>query len=178
MAKANPELIASMRRAAEKLRTSQLYQWGHMGSCNCGFLAQEITQLSKKEIHARALRSRSGDWNEQLIDYCPGSGLPMDEVISEMLAAGLDSQDLMQLERLSNPTIIQRLPEERKNLLHNKKDDVVLYLETWASLLEEQYLLQTKAKERKVSLRETPTKPKPKVFEAVEAKEEMPVSIA
>jgi hypothetical protein len=178
MAKASPELIASMRRAAEKLRTSQLYQWGHMGSCNCGFLAQEITQLSKKEIHARALRTRSGDWNEQLIDYCPGSGLPMDEVISEMFAAGLDSQDLMQLEKLSNPTIIKRLPENQKPLQHNKKGDVVLYLETWACLLEEQYLLQTKAKERKVFLRENQTKPTPKAPKAVEAKEEMQVLTA
>lgn len=142
MAKPGIELIAAIRRTADKLREGSPYQWGHMGSCNCGHLAQEITKLSKKEIHARALRSRSGDWNEQLIDYCPTSGLPLDEVISEMLAAGLDSQDLMQLEKLSNPHILRSLPEGYRRLSHNKRDDVVLYLNTWAAMLEQEWLRQ------------------------------------
>lgn len=142
MAKESPELIAAIRRSAQKLHTNTQYQWGHMGNCNCGHLAQEITQLSKKEIHSRALRSRSGDWNEQLIDYCPNSGLPLDEVISEMLAAGLDSQDLMQLEKLSNPEILLRLPEAGNNLQYNKKEHVLLYMDTWADLLEEKWLFK------------------------------------
>lgn len=144
MAKATPELIASLHRTAAKLEKSTRYEWGHMGGCNCGHLAQEITNLSRKEIHARALRSRSGDWNEQLIDYCPTSGLPMDEVISEMLAAGLDSQDLMQLERLSDPAILKSLPEEKKPLQHNKKSDVIVYLRAWTALLEQQWLHKQK----------------------------------
>lgn len=142
MAKPSPELIAAIRRTANKLQKGIPYQWGHMGSCNCGHLAQEITKLSKKEIHARALRSRSGDWNEQLIDYCPTSGLPMDEVISEMLDAGLDRQDLMQLEKLSNPLILGSMPAPKKQLFHNRRDDVILYLNRWATLLEEQWLQQ------------------------------------
>jgi hypothetical protein len=142
MAKPSPELIAAIRRTASKLQKGSPYQWGHMGSCNCGHLAQEITKLSKKEIHARALRSRSGDWNEQLIDYCPTSGLPMDEVISEMLDAGLDRRDLMQLEKLSNPLILRSMQESKKQLFHNRRDDVVLYLNYWAGLLEEQWLQQ------------------------------------
>lgn len=143
MAKSSPELITAIRRAANKLQKGSPYQWGHMGSCNCGHLAQELTTLSKKEIHARALRSRSGDWNEQLIDYCPSSGLPMDEVISEMLAAGLDRQDLMQLEKLNNPHILRSLPETERNLLHNRREDVVVYLNGWAQLLEQQWLQKT-----------------------------------
>lgn len=137
MAKANPNLIAALRRTAINLQKNAPYQWGHMGSCNCGHLAQELTGFNKKEIHARALRSRSGDWNEQLIDYCPTSKLPLDEVVSEMLAAGLDREDLMHLEKLSDPLILKSLSPDRRNLQHNKRQDVVLYLETWASLLEE-----------------------------------------
>ena len=140
MARPSPELITAIRRAANKLQKGSPYQWGHMGSCNCGHLAQELTKLSKKEIHARALRSRSGDWNDQLIDYCPSSGLPMDELISEMLAAGLDSQDLMQLEKLSNPLILRSLPEAERSLMHNRREDVVVYLNGWAQLLEQQWL--------------------------------------
>lgn len=144
MTKANPELIAALRRTAINLQKNSPYQWGHMGSCNCGHLAQEITSLSKKEIHARALRSRSGDWNEQLIDYCPTSGLPLDEVISEMLAAGLDREDLKQLERLSNPAILNLIPG-KPNLQHNKREDVVAYLTAWAKLLEEEWLRNEKS---------------------------------
>lgn len=142
MAKATPELIAALHRTLTSLRKSKQYQWGHMGGCNCGHLAQEITKLSRKEIHARALRSRSGDWNEQLIDYCPTSGLPMDEVISEMLTAGLDRQDLMHLEKLSDPKILKRLAEGEMPLQHNKKSDVIIYIEAWTTLLEEQWLRQ------------------------------------
>lgn len=140
MAKAKPELILALRRTAEKLQKGAVYQWGHMGSCNCGHLVQEVTRRSKKEIHDSALRSRSGDWNEQLIDYCPGSGLPVDEVIAEMLAAGFDSADLQYLERLNDPAILQLLPREQRYLQHNNRDDVVLYLKLWARLLEQKWL--------------------------------------
>ena len=140
MAKANPELIAALRRTSGTLQKNSPYQWGHMGSCNCGHLAQELTSLSKKEIHDRALRSRSGDWNEQLIDYCPTSGLPLDEVISEMLNAGLEREDLMHLEKLSDPKILSFLPQSLRHLHHNKRADVILYLETWAKMLEEEWL--------------------------------------
>lgn len=135
MARATVEVIEALRNTASKLRSTQIYQWGHMGSCNCGFLAQEITSLKKEDIHLRAMH-RYGDWSEQLNDYCPGSGLPMDDLISDMIAFGFDSDDLRDLERLSNPRILSAMTPGVE-LKYNKKEDVVLYLETWASLLEE-----------------------------------------
>ncbi len=140
MARPNLDLIAALRRTARKIEKGSPYQWGHMGSCNCGNLAQEITRWTKAEIHAHALANGRGDWNEQLNDYCPTSGLPMDVLISEMMEAGLDSDDLKQLERLSDVRILQRLPEEKRYLRHNFRDDVVLYLHEWADMLEEQLL--------------------------------------
>jgi hypothetical protein len=56
MAKTNTETIALLRKTAASIEKSPHYQWGHMGSCNCGFLAQEITRLSKDEIHACAMK--------------------------------------------------------------------------------------------------------------------------
>ena len=44
MAKANYKLVESLRNTAESLKKSTQYQWGHMGSCNCGFLAQEVAK--------------------------------------------------------------------------------------------------------------------------------------
>ncbi|WP_224998323.1 hypothetical protein [Cesiribacter sp. SM1] len=145
MAIASLHLIAALQRTAEKLAKGAPYQWGHMGSCNCGHLAQELTHFTKAEIHRRALLSRSGDWNEQLIDYCPTSGLPMDDVISELLTAGLDIEELKHLERLSDARVLQRLPVEERHLRHNYRNDVVKYLQTWAGLLQEQWLAKTPA---------------------------------
>ena len=136
MAKANLELVAAIRRAAKAIETGTQYQWGHMGSCNCGHLAQEITKLSKAEIHEYAMR-KYGDWTEQSMDYCPNSGQPLDLVISQMLEAGLDICDLKHLERLSDLNVLKRLGPEISHLKHNVRDDVVLYMQTWADLLEE-----------------------------------------
>jgi hypothetical protein len=144
MAIPNTELIAALRQTARKLANGAPYQWGHMGSCNCGNLAQELTKLSKAEIHTHALAVGRGDWNEQMNDYCPTSGLPIDTLIAEMLQAGLSTEDLKHLERLSDRQILERLPQGERSLRHNRRDDVVRYLYTWADLLEEQLLAKIK----------------------------------
>jgi hypothetical protein len=140
MARPNLDLIAALRRTANKLQTGAPYQWGHMGSCNCGNLAQELTTLTKAEIHEHALAVGRGDWNEQLNDYCPTSGLPMDMLIAEMLNVGLTTEDLKHLERLTDRRVLERLPQEKRYLRHNFREDVVLYIYTWADWLEEQLL--------------------------------------
>lgn len=137
MAKASFELIGTIRTTANRIQNSNDYQWGHMGSCNCGFLGQEVTRLTKAEIHTRAMQ-RFGDWNEQLNDYCPTSGLPFDEVIRNLLNLGFDIDDLKHLEKLSDPAVRSHISE--KNLRHNYRDHVVLYMNTWANLLEEKLL--------------------------------------
>ena len=140
MAQLTLPVIQALRQTAQRLATEAPYQWGHMGSCNCGHLAQTITQLTKAEIHARAMQ-RYGDWERQLVDYCPTSGLPIDQTIDEMLALGFTRQDLTHLERLADPTIRAAIPFERRNALrHNQRDNVVLYLRTWANLLEQELL--------------------------------------
>lgn len=136
MAVATLNLIDTLRQTAKKLEGSTHYQWGHMGLCNCGFLAQKITRLRKDEIHQRAME-RYGDWNEQLNDYCPDSGMRMDDLISEMLVFGFDVCDLKHLEKLSDPYVLQALPLEERNLRHNCREDVVIYLRTWALRLEQ-----------------------------------------
>lgn len=140
MAQRTLAVIQALRETAQRLSTQAPYQWGHMGSCNCGHLAQTVTRLTKAEIHARAMQ-RYGDWERQLIDYCPTSGLPIDQTIDEMLAAGFTRASLSHLERLSDPAILAAIPFERRNTLrHNQRDDVVLYLRTWADLLEQPLL--------------------------------------
>jgi hypothetical protein len=139
MANIRFELIHAVRAAAEKIDKSNTYQWGHMGLCNCGFLAQEVTSLTKQEIHRRAMQ-RHGDWSEQLNDYCPTSGLPMDDLIDQLVQFGFTLNELRHLERLSDPSILERLPLDKRHLRHNYKEDVVVYLNAWANLLEETLL--------------------------------------
>lgn len=139
MARPNPELIDALRRTARKLKDGAPYQWGHMGGCNCGNLAQELTRLNKDQIHRYAME-RYGDWNEQVDDYCTTSEMPIDLIINEMLNAGLALEDLKHLEKLDDREILRQLPLEARHLRHNVRDDVVLYMNTWADLLEEKLL--------------------------------------
>lgn len=143
MAKPNPELIGAIERTILKLQNGAPYQWGHMGACNCGNLAQELTQISKAEIHKFAMQ-RHGDWNEQLIDYCPSSGYPMDLMVGKMLDFGLTIEDLSHLERLSDPEILLFMEKEKRDQLNkNSREDLVFYLQTWAKLLREKWIRES-----------------------------------
>jgi hypothetical protein len=143
MARNISSVIEVLRATAFELGRCADYQWGHMGSCNCGYLAQQVTHLSKKQIHSYAMQGY-GDWNEQLNDYCPTSGLPMDDIISEMLEFGFDRDDLRDLERLSDIRVLNSLPACERTLRHNVKSDVIKYLNAWASLLESEYVEKVK----------------------------------
>jgi hypothetical protein len=135
MAKANLNVIRALRLAAHALEASSSYQWGHMGSCNCGFLAQVVTSYTKEEIHRRAMLG-FGDWSEQLNDYCPVSGRPFDDVISALIDLGFDADELRHLEKLSDPKILCEFPAEQRNLSHNVKAHAVKYMKVWAEQLE------------------------------------------
>lgn len=146
MAKASVDLVIILYNTLNNIEQSNDYQWGHMGSCNCGFLAREITRLRKDQIHSNAMQG-NGDWSEQLNDFCPTSGLPMDDVISQMLAAGFNTDDLKHLERLSDPRILYFLPLAERNLRHNVKSDVMIYFRSWIILVESELLDEINLKE-------------------------------
>ena len=139
MARPTPKLIDALRRTSRNLKNGAPYQWGHMGGCNCGNLAQELTKLNRDQIHQYAMQ-RYGDWNEQVEDYCSTSQMPIDIVINEMLNAGLMLEDLKHLEKLDDRQVLSRFPIELRHLKHNVRDDVVSYMNAWADLLEEQFL--------------------------------------
>lgn len=142
MAKANPRLIEAIEKTVAKLSNGAAYQWGHMGACNCGNLAQELTQFSKAEIHRYAMQ-KHGDWNEQILEYCPTSGYPIDLMISKMLDFGLTLEDLANLERLSDQEILNRIPKEKRDRINkNSRVDVILYMETWSKILREKWIIE------------------------------------
>lgn len=140
MAKATIEIISALEKTAKKIEAGGSYQWGHMGACNCGNLAQELTQLSKAEIHKYAME-RHGDWTEQILEFCPTSGYPMDLMISKMLGFGFSLDDLKKLETLSDLKILAEMPKERRDQINkNSKVDVIYYMRTWALKLRNEWI--------------------------------------
>ena len=131
------KIISALRKTAAELENGNRYEWGHMGSCNCGNLAQTITNFSRAEIQKYALEKR-GDWTNQLLDYCPTSGYPMDLIIERMLDFGFSQLDLRNLEWLSDDKILAKINVTFLN--RNLKSDTILYFKTWADLLEDQII--------------------------------------
>ena len=147
MAFTSPYLINALRKTADRLEAGDSYMWAHMGRCNCGHLAQTLTGLSAESIHKRALQ-RHGDWTEQsehFEPYCGQTGFHLDYVMDSLIEAGLHPTDIRELEALSNREILQRLPGGFRYLERNKRDNVILYLRTWADLLQEKSPEETAA---------------------------------
>jgi hypothetical protein len=136
------ELIRALRVTADRLAGDTSYQWGHMGMCNCGHLAQAITGLTPAEIHSSAL-VREGDWEQQAHDYCPTSGLIVDHVLAAMFSIGLNRNDIRNLEKLADVDVVRRMGRYPKR---NRREDVVEYMRTWADLLEERGQLPCSAR--------------------------------
>lgn len=132
------ELAQALRATAERLSAGADYRWSDLGRCNCGHLAQTLTQLSQQQIREFAMQ-RPGLWAEQIVDYCPTSGYPMDVVIGSMLEVGATLDDIRHLERLSSPKVLKRIPVgERLELSYRNQRHVARYMVAWAELLEEQ----------------------------------------
>jgi hypothetical protein len=131
----NPPLVHALRVTARRLASPDApYRWTHQGHCNCGHLAQTLTEFGPAHIHAAGLEA-PGDWSEHARDYCPTSGLAVDAIIARMLDAGLTPEDLIHLERLSDPRTLSALPEGQRDLDYRRREDVVRYLELWAERL-------------------------------------------
>lgn len=136
MAKSNPVLIDALRTTAQRLNEGAHYEWGHMGRCNCGHLIQTITNLSDRDI-VQAADHHLDEWTEHAKDYCEGTGHSLEALFLTLQEMGFDYQDVMHLENLSDQQVLRRLGEERRYLRRNCREDVTLYMNTLAALLEE-----------------------------------------
>jgi hypothetical protein len=166
MAAPSQRLIVALRQTAARLaRRETTYKWASFAHCNCGHLAQTITGLDPADIQRRAMR-REGDWGNQAnnvvplrfpefdfgdrpaldegawepenVGACQVTGTPLDDVLSDMYALGLEPADVGHLERLSDPRVRRRLGNNTKYFPHHRRENVIAYLGAWADLLEEQ----------------------------------------
>jgi hypothetical protein len=136
MAYPNLALVEALREAANNLRHGAHYAWGHHGSCNCGHLLQVVTHLSKEEI-LRYARTGSGEWTEIAEEYCAVSSAPAYLLISKLEGLGLTPVDIHNLEYLSDKEVLKNLPGGFRWLKKNIREDVILYFETFAQMLED-----------------------------------------
>jgi hypothetical protein len=139
MAHPNLTLVQALRSAAENLRNGAQYAWGHHGSCNCGHVLQVVTQLTRGEI-IRHAQTVSGEWTEIAGEYCGVTNAPAYLLIAELEKIGLTPTDIHCLEYLTDRKVLQALPGGFRWLQKNDRNDVILYFETFAQLLEDQWL--------------------------------------
>jgi len=139
MAYANTELIEALRTTAARLRNGAHYAWGNHGSCNCGNLLQTITPLTKGEI-LRYAHTGTGEWTELAEEYCGITNAPVSLLINKLENIGLTPTDIHNIEYLEDKDVLKALPGGFRWLKKNIREDVIVYFETFASLLEEKLL--------------------------------------
>ena len=116
---------------AERLSCGAPYQWGHMGQCNCGHVAQVLTNKTAREIHQSAIAQQTGEWTEFANDYCSDSGALIGDVFRDLLGAGLSRDDIMHLENLSDPVVVKSVG---RPLVRSDRDDAIAYMRVLAEL--------------------------------------------
>lgn len=139
MAHPSIELINAFRKTAERLRNGAHYAWGHHGACNCGNLLQVITPLTEAEILHYA-HSGNGKWTELAEEFCGVSNAPVGLLVSKLEQAGLTPTDIHHIEYLDDKQVLQYLPGGFRWLKRNVREDVILYFEAFAGMLEEKLL--------------------------------------
>ena len=139
MAKPSIELIGAVRETARRLRNGAHYSWGHHGACNCGNLLQVITSMTEGEI-LRYAQMGTGEWTELSEEYCTDTNAPLNTIFSQLEQAGLTPVDVHHIEYLTDRAVLRELPGGFRWLKRNVREDVILYFETFANLLEEQLI--------------------------------------
>ncbi len=135
MAHPSKQLINALRTTATRLSNGAGYAWGNHGSCNCGNLLQVVTNLSRQEILTFA-HTGIGEWTELAEEYCYVTDAPVQMLISSLEKLGLTPTDIHNLEYLEDKSVLKNLPGGFRWLKKNKREDVIIYFNAFADLLE------------------------------------------
>jgi hypothetical protein len=135
MAFASIKLVNALRETAARLKNGNHYAWGNHGSCNCGNLLQVLTQFESKEI-LKIAQTGIGEWTELAEETCSVTSLPVAELLGALQHAGLTPVDIHNIEYLEDKSVLRALPGGFRWLKRNVREDVVVYLETFATLLQ------------------------------------------
>lgn len=121
-------LIMALKLAAGALeKNTVIYDWKQQASCNCGIVAQALTGMHKSELEKYVSVAFSSfingrpitdpvafnnkldrTWKNLVIQKCSITGKPVSEILSLLLSKGLTTEDIMHLEYMENPAILER----------------------------------------------------------------------
>jgi hypothetical protein len=135
MAYPNKPLIDALRETAQRLKNGAPYAWGNHGACNCGNLLQVVGNMTREEI-LRHAHTGIGEWTELAEESCSVTLAPYVLLIKKLEEIGLTPSDIHNLEYLEDREVLEQLPDGFRWLSRNVREDVVLYFETFANLLE------------------------------------------
>jgi hypothetical protein len=139
MAKPSLQLIDALRKSARLISDNKdSYNWKAIGACNCGNLVQVVTKYNAKEISTFGIK-KHGDWQSISLLYDKDSGYEIDKIISVLLDMGMELEDFAYLENLNSEEVLGYLGKD-VFLTRDNPDDAILYLNSWAELLEEKML--------------------------------------
>lgn len=95
--------------------------------------------MSKEEILTYAHTSH-GEWTEIAEEYCPVTNAPVNLLLSKLELLGLTPTDINNIEYLEDREVLNHLPGGFRWLMRNIRQDVIVYFETFARLLEEKLI--------------------------------------
>jgi hypothetical protein len=126
------KLIEALRKTADRIASGTSdYSWVDSRQCNCGQLLQTITGESAKQLLNRQM---SGE--VEFINWSNIFGhVYLSKWADRLVESGMTYSDIHDLEYLVNPLVRNRVGPvwlDRSNQSH-----VVIYMNTWATMLEE-----------------------------------------
>ena len=129
------KLIKALRTTADRVEAGARYEWGHMAHCNCGHLAQTVSNQTGAQI-SKVVKHALSEWTEHATDICDVSGNPVEELLDVLREIGFTREDVMHLEWLSDKRVLRKIGLGIY-LQRNDRNDLITYLRTMADMLEE-----------------------------------------
>jgi hypothetical protein len=165
------KLITALRIAANSILSGNFcYSWTDNTRCNCGILACSLLNVSPAVLtglmkateipkNARIPLNESGTWTNRVAYHCPLTGFSNDTIFNAFKEAGLQRDDIHDLEYLANPKVLSRMKKRTRtwtkhhlfgkdevftkeiNISFEKAEDVANYMLAWADILTEENAL-------------------------------------
>ncbi len=140
------KLVSSLKIVIDALRNDTIYyDWNEQHSCNAGVVAQACLGITRDEVNSlrSPLFSVLDDLNEKRDDSkkinltwknavkygCPITGLSNFEIINRLEKAGLSKADIVHLEYLENPAILEISGIKKVETVSKEKVDEIVRFE-------------------------------------------------
>jgi len=123
------KLINSLNIAIKSLQNDTvLYDWNKQSSCNAGIVAQAVLDKTPEEltkmrtsIFKNIPEKTDLTWKNAIKYGCSVTGKSMFEIITQLSEAGLTKEDIVHLEYLENPAILEKSGIEKETIYREVK---------------------------------------------------------